>query len=161
MSEFLNLLNYSFISFYSVSSKSRFNQTIRIMNSGGKNAIFEVYSELIYQFINKNLTSLQICREPYITIPTVIYTKKDFYFLQALNEKIEELKGTGLIEYWFSMQFVKEFGRDDDSPKILTLNHLSGCFLILAGGCFISFIAFILELIIFKLKKRSNKARVR
>ena len=30
---------------------------------------------------------LLVCKEIFMTIPEVIYTKKDFYLLQAINEK--------------------------------------------------------------------------
>ena len=124
------------------------------MNPGGRNAISEIYSDIVYQHSIKNLTNLQVCREPILTIPIVIYTRKHFYLLHAMNDKIESLKGAGLIEYWYSIQLTNEFTRDDGSPKILTLDHLSGCFQIWVGGCLFSFVVFTSELMVYKWKIR-------
>ena len=92
-----------------------------------------------------------------MTVPIVIYTKKHFPLIQAMNEKIESLKGTGLIEYWYSVQFLKDFTRDQKSPEILKFHHLSGCFEIWAGGCLVSFVVFITECVIHKWKMRIKR----
>ena len=88
-----------------------------------------------------------------MTVPIVMYAKKHFYLIQAMNEKIESLKVAGLIEYWYSSQFLKEMTKEQKSPAVLTMRHLSGCFEIWAVSCFISFAVFIAEHVVHKWKK--------
>jgi len=116
--------------------------------------MFEVDTDLLYQYNIRNITNFQICREPFMTVPIVIYAKKNFYLIQAMNDKIESLKGAGLIEYWYSQQFLEEMSKEEKSPEVLTLAHLSGCFQILAGGCVFSFVAFVAEWMHYKWKTR-------
>jgi hypothetical protein len=40
------------------------------------------------------------CKEKVMTIPVVIYARKDFYLHESINEKIKRLITAGLIEYW-------------------------------------------------------------
>lgn len=128
-----------------------------MLNSDPKNGILEVYSDLLYQYNIKNLTNFQVCREHFLLIPIVIYTKKNFYLLQAINEKIEILRAAGLIDYWFLLSFSKEFGsKKSESPKVLTFSHLSGSFEIWMYGCILSFVMLILETIINKWKLLRN-----
>ncbi|KAL7017000.1 hypothetical protein ACKWTF_010218 [Chironomus riparius] len=123
------------------------------MNSGGKNAILEVNSELLYQHSLKNFTNFQICREYFMTVPIVIYTNKNFYLLQAINDKIEKLIAAGLIEYWHSLSYKKELlNHRPKPPKVLTFNHLSGSFYILIFGCSVACLALVFELITYKFK---------
>lgn len=88
-----------------------------------------------------------------MAIPIVIYTRKNFYLLKAINEKIEIFKAAGLIDYWYSLSFAKDFSkREAHPPKILTLRHLSGSFQVLAGGCLVSLMVLMCELIVIKYK---------
>lgn len=91
-----------------------------------------------------------------MTVPIVIYAKKHFYLIQALNEKIESLKVAGLIEYWYSSQFLKELTKEQKSPEVLTMRHLSGCFQIWVAGCLISSVLLGVEFIVCKWKRRSG-----
>ena len=93
-----------------------------------------------------------------MAIPIVIYTRKNFYLLKAMNEKIEIFKAAGLIEYWYSLSFTKDFSkREAHPPKILTLKHLSGSFQVWAGGCLVSLMVLICELLIIKYKGHKFK----
>lgn len=85
-------------------------------------------------------------------IPIVIYTRKNFFLLDALNEKIDIFKTAGLIEYWFfkNYNFVNVTAKRIEGPKKLTVDKLAGCFQILSFGCTISFVIFIIEVIIQK-----------
>lgn len=125
------------------------------MNSNKKESTLEIYSDILNQFNHKNLRELQVCREVFITIPSVIYTKKNFYLLQAINEKIEHLKTAGLIEYWYNQHFTKEFSKQNsNSPKVLRLYHFYGCFQVWISGCLLSSLVFTYEWIINKWKNR-------
>lgn len=83
-----------------------------------------------------------------MTVPVIIYTKKDFYLLDQLNDKIETLKAAGLIDFWFDQDIDKRLltSKKTDGPMILTVDKLLGSFQILLAGCFISFIVFVIEL---------------
>lgn len=127
------------------------------MNFGGKNAFFDINSDLLYQYSMKNITDFRICRENFMTIPIVIYVKKGFYLLEAMNDKIESLIAAGLIEYWHSLSYTKALLADTgNTPQVLTFNHLSGSFYIWMCGCFVSFMALICEFIVGKFKIRTK-----
>lgn len=88
----------------------------------------------------------RICKDPALTMPIVIYAKKDFFLLDALNEKIEDFKAAGLIEKW------KYVGRKYESeetrvPKRLILTHFSGCFYVLFIGWGLSSAVVMFELL--------------
>lgn len=88
-----------------------------------------------------------------MTVPIVIYTKKHFYLNRALNEKIDSMNVAGLIEYWYSKQFLKEIIKEEKSPEVLTFVHLSGCFQIWAGGCVLSLTVFVAEFVTHRSKR--------
>ncbi|CRK90109.1 CLUMA_CG003827, isoform A [Clunio marinus] len=109
------------------------------------------YLELIYKN-QQNMSGLQlhICKE-FLTsnIPVVVYTRKKFYLLNALNKKLDILKAAGLTEYWNFQPINKRLLtlKEIELPKVLTLNHMLGSFYILFLGILISFAVFMLEFI--------------
>ena len=91
---------------------------------------------------------LKICKEVIVTIPAVIYTRKDFYLLQELNYKLVILRNSGLIDFW---NFQETYQVNDDSAvetKKLMMGDLIGCFQILIFGLIASFAAFVIEMIL-------------
>lgn len=94
-----------------------------------------------------------MCKEPLAVFQIVIYTRKDFYLLDELNQKIDILAAAGLIDYWRNQDF--DFHNittaKTNYPEPLTIAHLSGCFTLWVWGCSVSFIIFIVESICFKL----------
>jgi hypothetical protein len=93
------------------------------------------------------------CKDIFLTIPVVIYSKKDFYLLEAINEKIELLKSAGLINFWHYHQFIEKGILKLEKleyPKVFTLKHFDGCFGIFMCGCAISLVVFGVECIIGK-----------
>lgn len=97
---------------------------------------------------------LLVCKEIFITMPVVIYVKKNFYLLDALNEKIEMLVAAGLINFWHFKDLDKNILKVKDTklPQVLTLNMLMGCFYLLMIGCCSSFVFFIIENLHYKAK---------
>lgn len=93
-----------------------------------------------------------ICKETFINIPDVIYTNRDFYLLDVLNDKIEILKAAGLVELWHSHDIDKRLLHTKSSNvlKTLKLNQFYGCFCILLCGNFLSFFVFLSELLVYK-----------
>lgn len=101
-------------------------------------------------YINQNSPKedrFKICKEIMMTIPIVMYTKKDFYLLDAINLKIHHLKAAGLVEFWHSQSI--NVGllnvKNSNQPKVFSLEKLQGCFTILFYGSFLSLIVFLIE----------------
>jgi hypothetical protein len=88
----------------------------------------------------------KICKEIFITIPKVIYARKQFFLLDEISDKIEMLKASGLIEFWYY--------RDDKrventrNPKNLSLNDFKGCFIVLLSGFVVGCFALIMEIVL-------------
>lgn len=77
-----------------------------------------------------------------------------------MDDIIEYLKPAGLIEYWYLQSFNKKISKEvSDDRKQLTLDHLSGCFQIWVGGCVVSFLGFVGELIHNIFKRRTKKRK--
>ena len=81
-----------------------------------------------------------------MSISIVMYTQKNFYLTEALNEKISLFQAAGLIQYWHIYER-KNFIDGSNPPKILTFHQLLGAFQILSFGCGISALVFIAEII--------------
>lgn len=104
--------------------------------------------ELLY--INQLKTKdsrYKICKQILLTAPVVIYTKKDFFLLDALDNKIEKMKSAGLIELWLFRDVDKDFlnYKEKNPPMVLNISRLLGCFEILILGLTISCVVFVFE----------------
>lgn len=88
-----------------------------------------------------------IYKEVFLTVPIVIYTRKNFYLLEVFNEKIEDLKAGGLIDFWDSEDKSVEprNEKDEKYPNVLMTSQLMGCFHLLLIGCLTSFVVFDFE----------------
>lgn len=93
-----------------------------------------------------------VCKEAVLTIPVVIYAKKNFCLLHALNEKLEMLIPAGLIEFWYFQAIDKRLLSKNISHerRVLTIKQLSGALYILLLGYVISAIIFFYEMLQFK-----------
>jgi hypothetical protein len=115
--------------------------------------------------LNHNNTSeiFTICRENFMTIPVVIYARKDFFLIDKVNEKIQLVQAAGLIDYWHSQAIDKKNLKADDSsgqPIKLSLRHLLGSFAIWMFGLIIALIMFMAENCKFRLMRRQRNGRV-
>lgn len=117
--------------------------------SSMKGAFVLSYMEILFtnQKRSKDLR-YKICKENILNVPVVILTRKNFFLVHAMNEKIELMKSAGLVEFWRFKDIDTRFFnlKDPVFPKCLTLSQLKGFFFILICGCFASFTVFILEL---------------
>lgn len=101
----------------------------------------------------------RICKQPLMSIPVVIYTVKDFFLLDEMNEWIEVLKSAGLIQYWsnqdIDMKYLKV--REESSLKPLNLEQLQGSFELLLSGYVLGFISLSSEylLLILRIKYKT------
>lgn len=104
-----------------------------------------------------------ICKEFFMSVPVVIFTRKNFFLLEAINEKISIIQAAGLIEYWHSQSVDQRFlnAQIPTEAKMLTCQHLSGCFILLTGGLFAAFVVFTIEIgyKIVQSKLRSDKMK--
>lgn len=98
----------------------------------------------------------QICKEVFLNIPVVIYSLKDFYLLDEMNEEIEKLRSTGLIEYWNYEYVDKKFLKIEEvkAPSKLNFDHLLGSFEVLLCGLLLSILVFSVECLICLAKGR-------
>lgn len=89
-----------------------------------------------------------VCKESMFTTPIVIYSVKNFQLLDAFNENLEVFHTAGLIPFWRSQYLDDKLlnVKKAKHPKVLTLQHLIGCFYILFFGLFISLICFLFEM---------------
>lgn len=104
--------------------------------------------------------TFSICKEYFMSVPVVIFGRKNFYLLRAINKKISIIQAAGLIEYWHSRSIDKRFSKPQVPvvDKILTLQHLSGCFILLTAGLFLAFVIFMIE-IVFKIIRARNRVK--
>jgi hypothetical protein len=96
---------------------------------------------------------MTICKDVMLSIPEVIYTIKDFYLLDEFNYKIELMISAGLIDFWY-FEFIDKKSskiKFQKHPKSLKLQHFEGCFGILVCGSFVSFIVFVMEILMRKI----------
>jgi hypothetical protein len=92
---------------------------------------------------------LLVCKEVSTSVSVVIYTSKNFFLLNAINEKIEDLKASGLIDYWeiLSWRRKNDALETTKTPKVLSLKRLIGCIQLFLCGCFLGFVVFIFEIL--------------
>jgi hypothetical protein len=126
-------------------------------DSSVKSVILET-STVIHQ-LNENISidnHFKMCKEIFSTVPVVFYTKKDFYLLEVLNEKIDILKSNGLIDYWYKQDMkISSFKVSKlIQPKVLTVKNFTGSFFILLIGVFVSFFVLISEILFVILQQK-------
>lgn len=89
-----------------------------------------------------------ICKEHFMSLPVVILTRKNFYLTEAINKKIGTFQAAGLIDYWNSRPIDPRYAniKKDYRPGKLSLQHLSGCFILLFSGLLVTFVVFLTEI---------------
>lgn len=121
----------------------------KLKNQEVQGCISDSYYEVLY--VNQNLKQgtkkTFICKDVYMTIPSVIYTVKEFYLIDTLNDCIEKLKASGLVEYWHKRVFDERIllAKESKHPKVIKLHHLLGCFQIWFLGIILSAMVFMRE----------------
>lgn len=90
----------------------------------------------------------RICKDVFMTISIVIFTKKDFYLLDELNHQIGMFQASGLIDFWHNQDINRGIVDENDSkiPTVLTLRQMMSSFQILLIGLFVSLVVHIIEL---------------
>lgn len=97
---------------------------------------------------NRDGAQFIVLSERVMSIPSAIFTPKNFYLITALNKKINDLKSAGLIEYWHNLVIDQKFLKiqsGNSGPHALKLRHVVGCFQMLGVGFFVSLLIFLFE----------------
>lgn len=112
--------------------------------------LMSLFRAYFFNNVNSRNLSFHICKEVFLLIPEVIYTEKHFYLLEHINDKIDDLKTSGLIEFWHSQSVRKVAVKKIivNSPKVLNFNDFKGCFQIILCGSFASLIVFVVEILL-------------
>jgi hypothetical protein len=111
---------------------------------------------------NRKFLAHKICREFVGTINIVMYFQKDFFLVEAINQKINCFISSGImnhiIEKYIDSKFLG-FEEPVKGPRQLTLTHLKGAFYVWMICCGVSVGVLICEIfsnIVRKLKKKSS-----
>ena len=130
-------------------------------NAKPKTAVIAPYSSYIDTLITDTSLDLKFCREVFLIMPSVIFTRKNFFLLQAINDHIDNLLSSGLIKFWHDKHLYGYRKRmvSEKDPKVLNFEHLSGCFQLLGGGCLISLVVFLMEFVVIKWQDRKLRGK--
>lgn len=106
-------------------------------------AIINPMSKALYQ--NKALpidSRYLVCRKIFKMLPVVIYFKKHFFLIDAMNEKIETIKAAGLVEFWHFQSTDRKFFKLQIIARAesLTFDQLVESFQVLVFGCSVGLI---------------------
>ncbi|CRK93730.1 CLUMA_CG007258, isoform A [Clunio marinus] len=102
--------------------------------------------EVLYKY-KKRPSEAQptFCKELFLSnLPTVAYTRKNFFLIDSLNEKIELLGAAGIIYYW-NRETKKNPMENAEVNVALNIYHFLGCFQLLLFGFLLSFLTFLKE----------------
>jgi hypothetical protein len=144
-----------------VNSRQRQEALIATRNPSYNGVVALAKGMTIYQN-QKNRNGIQyiILKERVMSIPSAIFTPKNYFLIPAMNDKIHKLKSGGLIDHWHSMEIDKRFENVQSSghgPSALGPRHFIGCFQMLGVSYFVSLLAFITEIFLWRWKKKKNK----
>lgn len=126
-----------------------------------KGALSDTLSSILYLNQNSSMKSV-ILPEYFMTVATVIYTPKNFFLLDTINDEIASFKSNGLIKYWHHKLLSNAYAKADPSnePKVIKVEHLLGCFKVWLWGLSLSSLIFLGEFASKKLaRKRFRVAR--
>lgn len=94
--------------------------------------------------------TFNFCKERVVGISIVMYFRKDFYLIPAINSVIRNLVSSGIVEHLHKKYLDEEklsARKTSERPKNLKIDHVLGIFQILASGVLLSFICFVVEII--------------
>lgn len=83
----------------------------------------------------------------------VIYFVKDSCFTSRVDQLISELLNGGFLSQWLTSIIDKNLAKTKSDPTVaLSMKKLEGCFQVLAGCLLVSFMVFLLEIAVEKIK---------
>ena len=123
---------------------------MKTLDPYSKSATVTSNDEVVFQNKQnyKNFT-YNVCNEVILTVPTVFYLRKNSYLTEVFNEKIDNLKSAGLIDYFISKYLDSKYLRVKtikQGPRKLNLKELIVAFKLLGYGIASASIAFLIEI---------------
>lgn len=129
----------------------------RTLDSNFKGAVSSPLFEIVHlNKLNFKSFAFRTLREPLNNNFAVFYFQKNFYLLDAINEKISILKAAGLVDYWIKKDIDPTFlhvKQENLGPQKLNIEHLLGCFELLLVGIILGLVAFSLEMSYNRIRK--------
>ena len=99
--------------------------------------------------------TFKVCNERIVGAPVVMYFRKNYFLVPAINKIIGRLISGGLITFYHQNHLKRNVKIEKDATgnqKALELSHMFGCFQILGCGCCIGLICFLAEFLTFAMK---------
>jgi hypothetical protein len=126
------------------------------LNPYSKVAFVSTYDEIVYaNKENYRNFTYNVCNEVIMTVPVVFYTKKNSYLTEVINEKIDQLKSAGLVDYFVSKYLDPKYlrvKRVEQGPRKLNLNELLIAFELFGVGVMSSLVILSIELALYKIR---------
>lgn len=130
----------------------------RLRHSDFEGALVSGLNEIL--LINQNNEynfTFKFCKERIMGISIVMYFRKNFFMIPAINEVIGNLISAGLIDqfhYKYIDKHRASVETEDTGPKVITMSHMMGCFQLLGFGCAFGIVCFLGELACSRLQKK-------
>lgn len=130
----------------------------KLRSSGFQGAMVSGLNEIIIinQHNDYNFSFL-FCKERVMGIAIVMYFRKNFFLVPKINEVVRNLVSAGLIDHWHHKYIIRKLsdntGIQVQEPKVMTMDHLVGCFEVWACGCLIGILCFLSELVLHQFKR--------
>ena len=135
---------------------------LKTLDARFKGGVIQPLLEVIYlnQQNYKNFT-FKVLDEYLIDVQIVNYFPKNFYLIEAMNDKIGILKAAGLVKLWMERFIDKSYikiKQQKTNAKIMNIQQLFGGFEVLIIGVSLATLIFIVELLSkLKIFKRLTK----
>lgn len=126
------------------------------LNAKSRVAVTSSIEQILYfNKLNYKDMTLTVCKEFLFTFQYGIYLRKNSFLEMKFNEKIRNLKSSGLIDYWASDFIRAEYMNMkiiSNAPKKLNLEQLMGGFEVFIFIAATGFIIFLLEIVAVSLR---------
>jgi len=126
-----------------------------------KGAVVTSLDEVLYlnKFYRKRM-KFNVLDEVVLSLPCVFYLQKDSYLTEVFNEKIDNMRSAGLVDYWISKYLeMKYLGtrKKKPVPRKLNFQELYGAFQVWMFGVVCSALTFAAEAIHQTMNKKKTK----
>lgn len=133
------------------------------LNSQSRKAIVTSNDEVIHlNKRNQRNFTFNVLNEIIMTVPVVFYMQKDSYLTDIIDEKIFDLKQSGLIDYWISKYLDNKYLRvrkAEKGPTNLNIREISGAFQLWSFGVLCSCVACVIEFIVHCVQRKARELR--
>lgn len=114
-----------------------------------KGVVFDYRMEiLVWNDRQKDDAKLSICKESFLPVRGVFFTRKDFYALHDFNKKIDFLKNSGWTQHIIDQKLrLKKIKPSKPGPTALKFHDLQGVFEIVFYCSLVAIVVFLLEVL--------------